>query len=52
LTPGDDPVAQIILNKITTPVVEEVPNLDITQQQGGFRSTNQTPITPPTQSFF
>ena len=37
-------MAQIILNKIATPLVQEVPDLDTTQQQGGFGSTNQIPL--------
>ena len=38
---GDNPVAQIILIKIITPVVTEVSSLPPTNQTGGFGSTNQ-----------
>jgi hypothetical protein len=44
-TPGDNPVAQIVLNKIATPLVQETQNLDTTHRQGGFGSTNQTALT-------
>ena len=43
--PGDNPVAQIVLNRISTPPIQEVLTLDSTNRQGGFGSTNQTPIT-------
>src|SRR4051812_36268424 len=44
-TPGDNPVAQIVLNKIMTPEVQEVEILKTTQREGGFGSTNQVPLT-------
>ena len=44
-TPGDDPVAQIVLNQIITPLVQEVPELDVTTRQGGFGSTNRISLT-------
>src|SRR6184192_3688325 len=37
---GDSPLAQIVLLKITTPAVQEVPTLDNTACTGGFGSTN------------
>ena len=37
---GDPPVAQIVLLKITTPVIQEVQTLEDTARKGGFRSTN------------
>src|SRR6184192_4205666 len=37
---GDSPLAQIVLLKITTPIVQEVPILDDTAHTGGFGSTN------------
>ena len=42
---GDPPVVQIILIKITTPLVQEVTDLGETQRTGGFGSTNPTAIT-------
>ena len=40
-TPGDNPVAQLVLNKIATPPVQEVTDLEDTSRVGGFGSTNQ-----------
>ena len=37
---GDPPVAQIVLLKITTPLVQEVQTLEDTARKGGFGSTN------------
>jgi deoxyuridine 5'-triphosphate nucleotidohydrolase len=50
--PGDPPVAQIVLNQIITPLVQEVGDLDHTARQGGFGSTNPTVITLISQQEF
>ena len=39
-TSGDPPVAQIVLLKITTPIIQEVQTLEDTARKGGFGSTN------------
>ena len=44
-TPGDSPVAQIVLNQISTPPIQEVGDLEETDRTGGFGSTNQAPLT-------
>ena len=44
-TRGDKPVAQMVLHKIGTPEVHEVQELTETHREGGFGSTNKTPIT-------
>jgi deoxyuridine 5'-triphosphate nucleotidohydrolase len=44
-TPGDNPIAQLVLIKITTPPIQEVPELEDTARTGGFGSTNTAPIT-------
>ena len=44
-TLGDPPVAQIVLNQIVTPPIQEVEELNHTNRQGGFGSTNPTMIT-------
>src|SRR5690349_23142364 len=44
-TPGDPPVAQIVLNRIITPQVQEVQELNTTKRHGGFGSTNQAHLT-------
>src|SRR4051812_32344711 len=41
---GDLPIVQIVLIKITMPMVQEVQDLEETQQTGGFGSTNQPQI--------
>jgi dUTP pyrophosphatase len=40
-TPGENPIAQIVLIKIITPEVQEVQELQETSRTGGFGSTNQ-----------
>jgi deoxyuridine 5'-triphosphate nucleotidohydrolase len=42
---GDKPVAQIVLHQISAPPVTEVQTLKETSREGGFGSTDKTPVT-------